>query len=71
MVALARRIAVILQRHLGRWHNLPVRCGAKPCLIAGSPTRFRPALQASEVPQGRGSDDAVVWTVAGFCQGRL
>jgi transposase len=32
---------------------------------------LRGLLRNFEVPQGRGSDDAEVWTVADFCQARL
>ncbi len=71
MVALARRIAVILHRMWVDGTDLPAGCCAEcwpdrmhtppvACLIAG--------LRG---PQGRGSDDAVVRTVADFRQARL
>jgi len=68
MVALARRIAVILHR---MWVDGTV---FQPDAAPNTARRSYPlpALQqASEVPQERGSDDAVVWTVADPSQARL
>ena len=32
---------------LGRWHNLPVRCGTEPCLTGRYPTRCLPDCRLS------------------------